>query len=92
LVTVEHNKKIIHSKIVNEYIQNKAFNKLIQQQAPEISKDEENLSREIRRILAQLRTNKFPVLHYYLNKIDPIKHTSPLCTLCKLAIHDTSFI
>jgi len=85
----ENNKKVIYNKIVNEYIQNKDTNKLIKQQAPDISQEEQNLPCETRRILAQLRINKSPILHYYLNKIDPINHTSALCTLCKSAIHDT---
>ena len=70
-------------------MQKKEFNKLIKQQAPDISKEEQNLTRETRRTLAQLRTNKSPILYYYLNKIDPIKYTLPFCTLCNSAIHDT---
>ena len=64
-------------------------NKVINQIAPEISKLEENLPREKRRILAQLRTNKCPILLYYKNKIDSKNYPSNLCKLCKNAIHDS---
>jgi len=42
-----------------------------------------------RRILAQLRTNKSPILFSYRNKIDPKNYPSDLCILCKTATHDS---
>jgi len=63
--TIEENKKRIHSDIVNNYIQSKEPNKILNQIAPEISKNEENIPREYRRISAQLRANKSPILIEY---------------------------
>ena len=51
---------------------NKEPNKILNQIAPEISKNEENIPREYRRILAQLRTNKSPILYHYMNKINGV--------------------
>ena len=58
-------------------------NKLIHQHAPKISHSELSLPRETRRTLAQLRTNKSPILISYLHKVDETHHPSPLCPLCK---------
>ena len=52
-------------------------------------KSEESLSRKIRRTLAQIRTNKSPLLLTYKHKIDPHTHPNPLCTFCKIHDHDT---
>jgi hypothetical protein len=87
--TVEHNKKLIHTNIVREYTRNKSINKVIQDKAPKISKDEEKLPRETRRILSQLRTNKSPILFEYMNKINPNLYPSSLCPLCNKYTHDT---
>ena len=54
-------------------------NKLIQQFAPKISPSELSLHRETRRTLAQLRTNKNPILISYLHKVDETHYPSPLC-------------
>ena len=54
-------------------------NKLIHQHAPKISPSELSLPRETRRTLAQLRTNKSPILISYLHKVDETHHPSPLC-------------
>ena len=43
------------------------------------------------RTLALLRTNKYPLLRSYLNKIDENKHPSPLCPHCKTEPHTTNF-
>jgi len=85
----ENNKKLIHTKIVNDYLQTKSPNKVLGQIAPEINKEEENLNRETRRTLAQLRTNKSPILFHYLNKINPTTYPTPNCPLCKKFRHDT---
>ena len=50
--------------------------------APKISPSELSLPRETRRTLAQLRTNKSPIL-IYLHQVDETHHPSPLCPLCK---------
>jgi hypothetical protein len=84
---VNHNKKLIHADIVNNHIQKNPLNKLTGKPTLEISPEEQKLPRETRRILAQLRTNKSPILFSYKNKID--KSIDPLCRLCKTEIHDT---
>jgi len=87
--TIEINKKRIHTDITAKYLKDVTPNKVINLPAPEINKHEEKLSRETRRILAQLRTNKSPVLFWYRNMIDPTNYPSDLCILCKSAIHDS---
>ena len=59
---------------------------------PPISKSEESLFRKIRRTLAQIRTNKSPLLLTYKHKIDPHTHPNPLYPLCKTHDHDTSHL
>ena len=58
-------------------------NYIIHQHAPNISPSELSLPRETRRTLAQLRTNKSPILISYLHKVDETHHPSPLSPLCK---------
>ena len=53
---------------------------------------ETTLPRATCRTLAQLRTNKYPILHSYLNKINDVKHPSPLCPLCKTEPHTTTHL
>jgi endonuclease/exonuclease/phosphatase family metal-dependent hydrolase len=91
--TEEINKKLIHSKIVKKYLTQKEPNTVIKDIAPEIDKYEETLPRETRRILAQLRANKSPILFSYRHKIDKTNsYPSPLCPLCKTHIHDTNHL
>src|SRR6476469_1331455 len=80
--TVQRNIKEIHHSIVENHIQSLKPNKIINQPAPSINKDEQTLLRKTLRTLAQLRTNKSPFLKSYLLKIDPQNHPSPLCPLC----------
>ena len=90
--TIEHNKKRIHTEIVRNYERSKQPNQVINDIAPEINKKEETLTREERRILAQLRTNKSPILFHYKHKIDPTNYPSPMCPKCKISIHDTTHL
>ena len=64
-------------------------NKLRHQHAPKTSPSDLSLPRETRRTLAQLRTNKSPILISYLHKVDETHHPSPLCPLCKTHPHTT---
>ena len=50
------------------------------------------LSRETRRTLAQLRTNKSPLLVSYLFSIGDPRHPSPLCPLCLMHDHTSSHL
>src|SRR6478609_8987402 len=63
--TVQRNIKEIHHSIVENHIQSLKPNKIINQPAPPINKDEQTLLRKTRRTLAQLRTNKSPFLKSY---------------------------
>jgi len=60
------------------------------------AKKEETLTREERKTLAQLRTNKSPILFQYKHKIDSKNYPSPFCPLCKRNglqnIHDTTHL
>jgi hypothetical protein len=87
--TVKQNLKTIHTIITENYLATAPHNKILNIPAPPIHPSEINLPRPARRNLAQLRTNKSPLLLSYLNKIDPATHPSPLCPLCLSNTHDT---
>ena len=70
--TIEENLKTIHSKIVTDHTRTIEPNKILNEPAPAIHPSEQELPRLMRRALAQLRTNKSPLLLQYLNKIDPV--------------------
>src|SRR6476619_5824696 len=76
--TVQRNIREIHHSIVENHLQSLKPNKIVNQPAPPINKDEQTLLRNIRRTLAQLRTKKITIPH----KIDPQNHPSPLCPQC----------
>ena len=69
-----------------------SITKIINQIAPSISELEQTLPRKTRRTLSQLRTGKSPFLIQYKNKIDSLNNPSNLCSLCKLAEHDTGHL
>jgi hypothetical protein len=90
--TIKTNMKQIHTHIVQTYLNNRTPNKIINIQAPKVNTTELQLNRFTRRTLAQLRTNKSPLLQHYKHKINPTTHTSPLCPLCMQHIHNTAHI
>ena len=65
---------------------------VLQDQTPSVSPAELLLSRETRRTLAQLRTNKSPLLVAYLFSIGDPRHPSPLCPLCLMHDHTSSHL
>ena len=67
-------------------------NDLPNNQTPSVSPAELLLSRETRRTLAQLRTNKSPLLVSYLFSIGDPRHPSPLCPLCLMHDHTSSHL
>ena len=71
----------IHTQIVTNYMQTIPHNKILNRTPPERSDTKQALPHYTRRLLAQLRTNKSPILHAYLHKITPDTHTTPNC-LC----------
>ena len=67
-------------------------NKVLQDQTQSVSPAELLLSRETSRTLAQLRTNKSPLLVSYLFCIGDPRHPSPLCPLCLMHDHTSSHL
>ena len=84
--------KTIHTSIVQEHLLNCPYNKLLNAHYPEVSHSEQSLPRRIRRILAQLRTIKSPILMAYKHHIDPTNYPSPACPLCSHTPHDTNHL
>ena len=74
------------------YIDSLVNNRIIGIKPPGINPIEETLPRGTRRTLAQLRTNKSPLLNSYLNKINPKTNPSPNYPLCKNKTHDTKHL
>ena len=88
-VVVAQNCKTIHTNIVDRYLRSRAPNRLLNSIPPSVDSFEEDLARDKRRTLAQLRTNKSPFIKTYLNHIDPDSNPSDLCPLCGIGQHDT---
>jgi len=84
--------KINHTTAVENYLNSQEDNELILAKPPVINPEDESLPRGINRTLSQLRDDRSPFLHAYLNKIDPQNHPSPLCPLCKADIHNTKHL
>ena len=78
--------------IVSNHLSQRPPNKVLQDQTPSVSPAELLLSRETRRTLAQLRTNKSPLLVSYLFSIGDPRHPSPLCPLCLMHDHTSSHL
>ena len=89
---IQSNLKLIHSHIVSNHLSQRPPNKVLQDQTPSVSPAELLLSRETRRTLAQLRTNKSPLLVSYLYSIGDPRHPSPLCPLCLMHDHTSSHL
>ena len=89
---IQSNLKLIHSHIVSNHLSQRPHNKVLQDQTPSVSPAELLLSRETRRTLAQLRTNKSPLLVSYLFSIGDPRHPSPLCPLCLMHDHTSSHL
>ena len=89
---IQSNLKLIHSHIVSKHLSQRPPNKVLQDQTPSVSPAELLLSRETRRTLAQLRTNKSPLLVSYLFSIGDPRHRSPLCPLCLMHDHTSSHL
>ena len=90
--TIINNMKQIHTKIVQQHIQNIPDNKILKTKAPEIDRSEDTLPRSTRVLLAQLRAGKSPFLLAWKHKINPTKYNSPLCPLCGMSEHNTEHI
>ena len=86
---IKSNLKTIHTTIVQRHLRDRPNNKLLDRPPPDIDKSEETLIRPTRRRLAQLRTDKSPLLRQYLHKIDPTNYPTEDCPLCRSGPHDT---
>lgn len=90
--SISQNLKTIHTIAVSNCIKSYKTNPILMQPAPDINSSEISLPRKTRRILAQLRAGKSPILHTYLNSIDPKSHPSSICPLCNSHEHNTSHL
>ena len=84
---IKTNIKDMHTTIVSTYLNNRQHNKATNTIPLTVHHSETTFPRATRRTLTQLRTIKCPLLCSYLNKIDEVKHPSPLCPLCKSEPH-----
>ena len=87
--TIKRNMKTIHTTIVQDHLNNRPINKLLNRPPPDIDKKEETLRHSTQCKLSQLRTNKSPLLMTYLHKIDPANHPAANCPLCNDPNHDS---
>ena len=72
--------KILHTKAVTYTIDSYIPNKVLDQKPPAVSKKEENLSRNSRVLLSQLRSGYSRMLNSYLHRInDEIEDKCPKC-------------
>ena len=85
------NLRSIHTTITSQYLNSRNHNKVTNTTPLDIHPTEQTLPRHLRTRLAQLRTNKSPLLHSYLHKLNPNSHT-PLCPLCSSHTHDTNHL
>jgi RNA polymerase subunit RPABC4/transcription elongation factor Spt4 len=89
---ISQNLKTIHTSIVQECLQSYKPNPILLDSPPDINPAEQELPRGVRRMLAQLRTGKSPLLKSYLHKIDPTTNPSPICPLCNQHDHTTEHL
>ena len=89
---LKSNIQTIHTEIVQNYLNSRQPSKLANNKAPPPNKIEQTLPRETRRQLAELRTDKSPLLYSYLNKIDPAKHPTDTCPLCTTKRYDATHL
>ena len=88
--TRKENKAKIHTQAVKEYLANQEDHPLLGAKPPKISTTEQDLSREMRRTLAQLRAQKCPMLQTYKHHIGVAD--SPTCPLCRHGDHTTAHL
>ena len=89
---IKANMHDIYTSIVSQHLAARDNNKLLRTHPPQVSSTEENLNRQTRRTLAQLRTNKSPFFLSYLRKIDASTHPSPLFPLYRTHEHTTQHL
>src|SRR5437867_191719 len=90
--SISNNIKKIHTLAVNECLTSYKPNPILRNTAPDINPSEQSLSRKTRRLLAQLRTDKSPILKAYLHEIDSKSCPSAACPLCNYHLHNTQHL
>jgi len=83
--------QIIHTRSVQNVINNQSNNPILQEPAPPIHKSESELPRQARVTLAQLRSGYSSHLNQYLAWINPTKY-SEKCPDCNLAPHSINHL
>ncbi|KAI5753538.1 hypothetical protein M8J77_001119 [Diaphorina citri] len=76
----------IHTKTVEDTIQNFKPNKVLNEAPPPIAKEEKELPRKTRARLAQLRSGWSPMLNHYMHRLDP--NIQDKCNQCNTGPHD----
>ena len=89
---IAKNLKTLHTMAVSECLSSYKPNPILSQKDPDINKSEQSLPHKIRRILAQLRAGKSPILLQYLHSTWPKSNPSPTCPLCKSYDHTTQHL
>ena len=84
--------ELIHTAIVQSYLETRTNNKAINGAPPKINTREQIIPRYTRRALAQLRAHKCPLLMAFLHKISPDSHPTPMCLFCNAHTHYTNHI
>ena len=59
---IKINQRIVHTESVKRHTDGRGDSKVLNRKAPSVSRSKESLSRKERRLLAQLRTGKSPLL------------------------------
>ena len=82
--------KILHTKAVQESVQNYNNNKVLNRKPPEISKEEISLSRTTRSQLSQLRSGYSRILKSYQHRLNP--EIEDKCPKCHMPAHTTNHL
>jgi hypothetical protein len=81
--------KRVHTETVQSTISQYENNKVLNNIPPEISSEEENLSRKERCLLSQLRSGYSSLLYSYKHRIDNTDTIQDMCPKCGASPHDT---
>ena len=85
------NLKHIHTTITRQYVSSGKNNEVTNTAPNDIHSSEQTLPRHMRTKLAQLRTDKSPLLQGYLHTVNPNTYT-PQCPLYLFQTHDTNHL
>ena len=88
---MQKNLKHIHTSITFQYFSSRKYSKVTNTIPHDIHSSEQSLPPHMHTKLAQLRTNKAPLLCSYLHKINSNVYT-PQCLLCLKHAHNTNYL